>query len=84
VLDTDDDFESAVERCLKHLATDPRLLEITGEPVAVSAGFSSVGPDETADLDTMYREADAALYEQKRERRVGSDDEALRPGDSMH
>ncbi|MDH3418154.1 MAG: GGDEF domain-containing protein [Gammaproteobacteria bacterium] len=84
VLDTDDDFESAVERCLKHLATDPRLLEITGEPVAVSAGFSSVGPDETADLDAMYREADAALYEQKRERRVGSDDEALRPGDSMH
>lgn len=83
VLDIDNDFESAVERCLKHLATDPRLLEITGEPVEVSAGFSSVEPDETADLDEMYREADAALYEQKRERRNGQGERA-RPGEAMH
>ena len=83
VLDTDEDFESAVERCLKHLATDPRLLEITGEPVAVSAGFSSVGPDETADLDALYRQADAALYEQKRARKAAPDEVTGR-GEAMH
>ncbi|NNC64603.1 MAG: GGDEF domain-containing protein [Gammaproteobacteria bacterium] len=83
VLDTARDFESAIERCLKHLATDPKLIEITGDPVEVSAGFSTVSPDETADLDTIYRAADAALYVQKRERKAGSDD-PLRPGESMH
>jgi len=83
VLDTARDFESAVERCLNHLATDPRLLDIAGEPVEVSAGFSSVGPDETADLDTMYRTADAALYEQKRARRAGADD-SLGAGEPMY
>ena len=68
VLDTAHDFESAIGRCLQHLATDPRLLEIAGEPVLVSAGFTVVGPNQTADLDAMYRAADEALYEQKRER----------------
>ena len=72
VLDTAADFESAIGRCLQHLATDPRLLEIAGEPVLVSAGFTAVSPDQTADLDTMYRAADEALYEQKRARQSES------------
>jgi len=65
ILDTADDFEAAIDRCLQHLATDPRLLEIAGEPVRVSAGFAIVHASETADLDLMYQHADHALYEQK-------------------
>jgi GGDEF domain-containing protein len=45
--------------------TDPKLLEIAGEPVRVSVGYAIVRPDETADLDAMYRAADEALYVQK-------------------
>ncbi len=65
ILDAVDDFEASINRCLHHLETDPRLLEVGGEPVRVSVGFASVRPDETADLDTLYSTADAALYEQK-------------------
>jgi len=65
VLDTNSDSEAAVHRCLRHLATDPKLLEIGGEPVHVSVGFAVVQPNETADLDTMYRHADGALYAHK-------------------
>ena len=68
VLDTTEHFEGAIHRCLQHLATDPKLLEISGKPVRVSAGFAAARPDETADLDTMYRSADEALYAQKAEK----------------
>lgn len=69
VLDTASDFEPAINRCLEHLMTDPRLLEIAGEPVHVSAGYAVVRPDQTADLDSMYRTADKGLYEKKGSRR---------------
>jgi diguanylate cyclase (GGDEF)-like protein len=68
VLDTADEFEAEIERCLRHLATDPRLLAVSGEPVRVSVGFAAVGPQETADLDRMYRIADEALYACKADR----------------
>ncbi len=69
VLDTRENFEDAVRRCLGHLETDPRLREVNDAPVRVSTGFAKVGPSERADLDLMYRVADAALYEQKDARR---------------
>jgi len=69
VLDTIGHFEAAINRCLHHLETDPRLLEIGHTPVRVSAGFASVGPDEDMDCDDLYRRADAALYAQKDLRR---------------
>ncbi len=69
VLDTRDNFEDAVRRCLGHLETDPRLREVNDAPVRVSTGFAKVGPTERADLDLLYRVADAALYEQKEARR---------------
>ncbi len=69
ILDSIDDFEAAINRCLSHLETDPRLIEVGGEPVRVSVGFASVRPDETADLDSLYGVADAALYAQKAERK---------------
>ena len=65
VFDTSEKFEESVQRCLGHLETDPRLLEISNSPVRVSAGFAKVAPNERADLDRLYRAADAALYERK-------------------
>lgn len=72
VLDTSSDFRNSIDRCLHHLETDPRLLEIGGAPVRVSRGFSLVKPDETADLDTLYRRADEQLYQQKERRKARS------------
>jgi diguanylate cyclase (GGDEF)-like protein len=69
VLDTSESFEPIVRRCLQHLETDPRLLEVSGEPVRVSLGFATVPPHERADLDLLYRTADGALYEDKDARR---------------
>ena len=68
VLDTRDNFEDAVRRCLGHLETDPRLREVNDAPIRVSTGFAKVGPTERADLDRLYRVADAALYERKEAR----------------
>ncbi len=69
VLDTSENFESTVRRCLHHLETDPRLLEVSGAPVRVSLGFAAVPPQQHADLDLLYRTADGALYEDKDARR---------------
>jgi diguanylate cyclase (GGDEF)-like protein len=69
VLDTSDDFEASVRRCLHHLETDPRLLDVNGGPVRVSSGFAAVLHDQRADLDELYRAADMALYEHKERRR---------------
>jgi diguanylate cyclase (GGDEF)-like protein len=69
VLDTSSDFEAAIDRCLQHLMTDPKLLQIAGEPVQVSVGYAVARPNETADLDAMYRRADEALYAEKTIRR---------------
>lgn len=65
VLDSSASFPEAIERCLHHLKTDPKLLAVSRTPVEVSVGFASVAPNETADLDTLYRDADSRLYEAK-------------------
>lgn len=72
VLDSSPNFPDALERCLHHLRTDPKLLAVSDSPVGVSVGFASVGPGETADLDALYRAADGRLYETKL-RRGGRD-----------
>lgn len=69
VLDTTVNFEESVRQCLSHLETDPRLLKVSGSPVRVSTGFAKVAPDNTADLDKLYRTADEALYARKNARR---------------
>ena len=69
VLDTAADFEVALQRCLTHLETDPKLLDVTGEPVRVSAGLANIRPGDPADLDRLYRTADEALYAQKHARK---------------
>jgi diguanylate cyclase (GGDEF)-like protein len=65
VLDTAADFPVALQRCLTHLETDPKLLDVGGEPVRVSAGLAVIRPGDPADLDRMYRAADEALYAEK-------------------
>jgi diguanylate cyclase (GGDEF)-like protein len=69
ILDSVEDFEAQIHRCLQHLETDPRIIQVCGEPVRVSVGFASVRPDQTADLDALYSVADAALYAEKAARR---------------
>jgi len=69
ILDCVEDFETQIHRCLEHLETDPRLIQVSGEPVRVSVGFAAVRPDQTADLDALYSVADAALYAEKAARK---------------
>jgi diguanylate cyclase (GGDEF)-like protein len=69
VVDTNENFESTIRHCLRHLETDPRLLETLGGPVRVSVGFAAVKPDKHADIDLLYRTADQGLYAHKDVRR---------------
>ena len=69
VLETSANFEKALSRCLEHLATDPKLLAVSGLPVRVSVGFATVRAGQTADLDALYRAADARLYAEKSARK---------------
>jgi diguanylate cyclase (GGDEF)-like protein len=69
VLETGPDFQAAIARCLQHLETDPRLLAVGGDPVRVSVGFATIGPNERADLDQLYQAADKRLYAQKAARK---------------
>ena len=62
-------FDKLVSRCLNHLATDPRLLATSdGTPVTVAVGFAIGEADRRVDLDVLYKEADAALYQAKSKR----------------
>ncbi len=70
VLDTEPDFATALKRCLTHLETDPQLLDVSGEPVCVSAGLAVIQPGEPVDLDRLYRAADEALYAEKDARKA--------------
>ena len=55
-----------VGRCLDNLATDPILLEKSdGTPVTVTVGFAAGKTDQVADLETLYKAADKALYQAK-------------------
>ena len=69
ILDSSDDFEEVVRRCLEHLETDPQLLKVTGAPVRVSTGFAKAAGSEPADLDRLYHAADGDLYARKGARR---------------
>lgn len=74
-----DGFDQLVDRCLKHLATDPILLEQTnGEPVTVAVGYAVGGLDVVANLTSLYIEADEALYKAKNERPHGLDDDGVK------
>ena len=72
-----------VSRCLKHLATDPKLLAPTGsQPVQVSVGFADLHPGDEIDLTTLYRRADAEMYSAKRKVRRENSDTTLRAAES--
>ncbi|MGI9258461.1 MAG: GGDEF domain-containing protein [Gammaproteobacteria bacterium] len=73
VLDTSENFEESVRQCLRHLETNPNLIKVSGAPVRVSAGFAKVAPENTADLDKLYRAADEALYRRKNARRENAE-----------
>ena len=67
ILYTGDKFEELVNRCLRHLQTDPALLEATnGLPVLVSTGYASLTMDEITDFEATYKRADKQLYMAKK------------------
>ncbi|MDJ0926914.1 MAG: GGDEF domain-containing protein [Gammaproteobacteria bacterium] len=68
VLFTGQKCEQTIDRCLRHLETDPAVLRLTeGHPVTVSAGFAVAAEDGSGDtLDDAYRRADDELYARKR------------------
>ena len=82
VLYSGDGVEQLVSRCLRHLATDPILLrESNGQPVSVTAGFTTGISDTVADLTVLYKKADKALYEAKNRRIPAAPDEDRRSGE---
>ncbi|MDH3643250.1 MAG: GGDEF domain-containing protein [Gammaproteobacteria bacterium] len=70
VLHSGPNFQELIGRCLKHLETDPRLLDVeNGQPVLVSVGFAGLADDEWKDLEALYKRADANLYAMKERRK---------------
>ena len=69
VLYATEEDERLIRRCLRHLSTDPILLEKSnGEPVYVSVGYATGGQDIVADLASLYVQADESLYQAKSRR----------------
>ncbi len=56
-----------IDRCLRHLETDPAVLRATeGRPVRVSAGYAIAADGQSHPLEEIYRHADESLYAAKR------------------
>ena len=71
LLQAGDGVEDLVDRCLRHLETNPELLRQTqGRPVTVSVGFAALPPGQPVDLQVLYRAADKDLYVSKRLRKA--------------
>ena len=67
VLYTGEKFEELINRCLRHLQTDPALLKAAnGMPVLVSTGYTSLTEDEMPEFEAVYKRADEQLYEMKK------------------
>lgn len=67
VLYSGDKFEEIINRCLRHLQTDPALLKAAnGMPVLVSTGYASIKKDETPEFEAVYKRADEQLYATKK------------------
>ena len=67
VLYTGENFEELINRCLRHLQTDPALLKAAnGMPVLVSRGYASLTEDEMPEFEAVYKRADEQLYEMKK------------------
>ena len=67
VLYTGENFEELINRCLRHLQTDPALLKATnGIPVLVSTGYASLAEGEMPEFEAVYKRADEQLYLMKK------------------
>ena len=66
------DLEGLIGRVVDELHGEASVGAIADErEISLSAGFASAAPDETADPDKLYLQADNALYSMKKERKSG-------------
>jgi diguanylate cyclase (GGDEF)-like protein len=63
------DLEDLIGQVVSDLHDEESVRTIADErEISLSAGFSAAGPNETADPDKLYMQADKALYAMKKER----------------
>lgn len=78
ILYCSDDLEDVIKKTVDELHFEPSIKSIARESgISLSAGFASAGPDEEADHNRLYVQADKALYSMKRERKSIKPDVAL-------
>ena len=64
-----DDLEELIEQVVAELHKDPGIQTIASDrDISLSAGFSSAGPTELVEIETLYTQADRALYIMKEQR----------------
>ncbi len=64
-----DELDAIVNTAISQMQRDAVVAELTGHhTVTLSAGFATTEPGQLADLDTLYRSADQALYAAKQQR----------------
>lgn len=75
-----DDLEGVIAEAVAELQSVPVARRLRGKrQITLSAGFSSTGPEEFADLNTLYKIADNALYSAKQYRKPGTQDNGVDP-----
>jgi len=65
-----DDLKEVISEVVAELHEEPSIRAIADErEISLSAGFSSAGPNEVAEVEKLYTHADRALYSMKKERK---------------
>lgn len=74
------DLEELIAEAVAELQSVPVARRLRGKrQITLSAGFSSTGPEEFAELDTLYKAADNALYSAKQSRNPGTQRDGVDP-----
>ena len=64
-----DDLKELIESVVAELHDEPRIQTIAADrEISISAGFSSATPNEIVEIETLYTQADRALYSMKQQR----------------
>jgi diguanylate cyclase (GGDEF)-like protein len=66
-----EDLNDLITEAVAELHNEPAAKELSGKrQITLSAGMSSAGPEQSADLERLYKSADKALYSAKNARRL--------------
>ena len=64
-----DDLKELIESVVAELHEESGIRNIAADrDISISAGFSSAGPTEIVEIETLYSQADRALYSMKKQR----------------